>query len=43
MKKSGEGRGDTAVDRKKIPCVSPGMGEMKCEQRNGREYGSGGE
>lgn len=25
------GGGCTEVDRKKIPCVSPGMGEMKCE------------
>ena len=29
----------TAVDRKKIPCVSPGMGEMKCEFREWNRIG----
>lgn len=27
-----EKREDTAVDRKKLQCVSPGVGEAKCEE-----------
>lgn len=33
------GGGGTAVGRKRIPCVSPGMGEMKCELRERKGKG----